>query len=58
LKDFEVRARAERRPELLSEFPAKRVISGFSSKWRAPAIAIFRNWLDYIASRKLERAAR
>ena len=55
LMDFEERARADRRPELLAKFPEKRIIGGLVNRWRPSAVTLFRNWVEYILSQKAAR---
>lgn len=51
LDAFRLRAVADRRPELIDEFPAiesKRLVHS----WRAAAVRIYSNWLAYLASHR------
>lgn len=50
LEGFRERARARRAPELLQEFPFAAVAAALGSPWRPPAVALYRNWLDFIAA--------
>ena len=51
LEQFRARAERDRRPELLDEFPAvdsKRI----AHSWRAAAVRLYSNWLDYLATHR------
>jgi homoserine O-succinyltransferase len=53
LTAFRQRACAERREELFAEFPvpAEAIASG-GTAWRAFAVGIYRNWLNYLSAQK------
>ena len=55
MHSLEGRARSDRREELLADFPAALLASKVTNTWRAPAIAIYRNWLRRLHARKQER---
>ena len=46
---FRERAAAVRDPELLSEFPLAALAAGLEPRWQPGALAIYRNWLRYVA---------
>jgi homoserine O-succinyltransferase len=46
------RALVDRHEALLAEFPVAAASASVTSKWRAGAEALYRNWLAYIAERK------
>ncbi|MGH6672752.1 MAG: homoserine O-succinyltransferase MetA [Xanthobacteraceae bacterium] len=52
---FGKRALAERHPDVLKNFPLRRLEAGLAGGWRASAVAIYENWLDYLKGRKAER---
>ena len=62
LTDFAARAQADRREELLADFPLAAAERGVSDTWRAGAARIYRNWLAHVAAEKARaperRAAR
>jgi homoserine O-succinyltransferase len=49
---FAERARLERRPELMAEFPDAGVAGLDKAPWRKSAIQLYRNWLEIVAERK------
>jgi homoserine O-succinyltransferase len=46
------RALADRREELLEDFPFTRLAAGLTNVWRPAAVAFYRNWLRYLCARK------
>jgi homoserine O-succinyltransferase/O-acetyltransferase len=50
LSAFRDRALAHRRSALLEQFPFAAVAEGLTNSWRPAAVAIYRNWLAFIAS--------
>lgn len=56
LEEFRERAHAQRAPQLLKEFPFAAVASALGTPWRAAAIALYRNWLDFLAAARERRA--
>jgi homoserine O-succinyltransferase len=60
LTDFAARAHADRREDLLAEFPLAAAENGVCAAWRDGAAQIYRNWLAFLATQKThsdERAA-
>jgi homoserine O-succinyltransferase len=53
LQAYKGRAVDDRREETIDLFP-ETVASGLKNGWQASAICVYRNWLDYLASRKAE----
>ena len=51
---FELKARLNRTEDSMSEFPAAREIGEIPQSWKPSSIAIYRTWLNYIASQKRE----
>ena len=49
---FQRRVGAARDPELLAEFPMAALIAGLQGRWQPGAVAIYRNWLKYVAAAK------
>jgi len=50
IEAFRRRAAAARDPELLAEFPMSALADGLEAPWQAGAAAIYRNWLQYVAT--------
>jgi homoserine O-succinyltransferase len=58
LAEFQERARASRSATLLESFPFAPVAAVLRNRWRAAAVALYRNWLGHIvAARAPMRAA-
>ena len=57
LDSFRNEALADRREDLLANFPTALAENGLSMSWRAPASRIYRNWLTYINARKSRQLA-
>jgi homoserine O-succinyltransferase len=60
LAGFAARAQADRREDLLAEFPLAAAEQGVCAGWRDGAAQIYRNWLTFLAAQKTradERAA-
>jgi homoserine O-succinyltransferase len=57
LTTLEERAHADRREELLAEFPLESAAGNVTNTWRPAAESIYRNWLIYIRGQK-EQAAK
>jgi homoserine O-succinyltransferase len=58
LQEFRSRAVAERREQLLSEFPAAQKPTGLKATWRAQAIKLYRNWFAHMAARRAQMEKR
>ena len=56
LEQFRERALAQRAPQLLPQFPFAAAAGTLSNTWRPSAVAIYRNWLDFIASARTRGA--
>lgn len=54
LNDFKEQALSDRSERLLADFPEAALAGTLQNTWRATAVAIYRNWLQYVASRKAE----
>jgi homoserine O-succinyltransferase len=54
LNDFQQAAVAKRREETVALFPEAALVHGLQNTWRSAAISIYRNWLEYVTSRKAE----
>ena len=52
IEQFHRRAESERNPELLSDFPMAPLAAGLEARWQPGAVAIYRNWLKYVAAAK------
>jgi homoserine O-succinyltransferase/O-acetyltransferase len=57
LADFRDVVLSDRREELMEGFPEVALVGGLKSTWRSPAVSIYRNWLQYVASKKAEATA-
>jgi homoserine O-succinyltransferase/O-acetyltransferase len=53
--DFRTRAIADRRDDLLGDFPTQRLVAAIEHSWRTTAICIYRNWIAYLRERKQNR---
>jgi homoserine O-succinyltransferase len=56
LEDFAARACAERREDLLADFPLDVAERGIRHGWREAAARIYANWLAFLAAQKALRA--
>jgi homoserine O-succinyltransferase/O-acetyltransferase len=54
LMNFQRVVLSEPREELMTVFPEAEVVDGLQNGWHACAAAIYRNWLAYMKSRKLQ----
>jgi len=54
LTAFRAQALAERREELIALFPVADVERSLTRPWRAPAVRLYRNWLNFISARKAQ----
>src|SRR5580698_995313 len=57
LSDFRDVALADRREEVMEGFPEAALVGDLKSTWRTSALSIYRNWLQYVASKKTEATA-
>jgi homoserine O-succinyltransferase len=53
LNDFRKTAISDRREETLASFPEGIAVQGLENTWQPSAICIYRNWLQYVESRKI-----
>ena len=56
LEGFRERAIAQRAPELLGQFPFAAAAAALENSWRPASVAIYRNWLDFIAGARTRSA--
>jgi homoserine O-succinyltransferase len=56
--EFETRALKNRREELMEQFPDVSVIGSLGNTWSGAAGLIYRNWFNYVASKKNDKSAR
>jgi homoserine O-succinyltransferase len=56
LEEFKQRSLAQRAPPLIEQFPFAAVADGLTNTWRAAAVTLYSNWLDYIAADRARRA--
>jgi homoserine O-succinyltransferase/O-acetyltransferase len=52
---FRARAVAERKPDLIADFPKSALETGLECPWRPAAIGIYEKWVAYLRARKAER---
>ncbi len=52
LSDFRVKAEGERHEDIMENFPEADVVETLQHSWQPSAAQIYRNWLNYLASRK------
>jgi homoserine trans-succinylase len=54
LDRFQETALANRGEKRMEEFPEAALASSLRNTWRSSAITIYRNWLQYVVSRKAD----
>jgi homoserine O-succinyltransferase len=52
LNEFRETAIADRREDIAGSFPETAVVNGLQNTWQSSAVCIYRNWLQYLESRK------
>jgi homoserine O-succinyltransferase/O-acetyltransferase len=52
---FRARTHAERRADLLADFPMRALEAGLDARWQRSAVGLYQKWLDYLAERKADR---
>jgi homoserine O-succinyltransferase len=52
LTDFRGAVSSDRREEQMEDFPEAAVVGGLQNSWRSPARAIYKNWLQYVVSKR------
>jgi homoserine O-succinyltransferase/O-acetyltransferase len=57
LTDFRDAVPSDRREERIESFPEAAVVGTLQKTWHASSTAIYRNWLQYVVSKKAERTA-
>ncbi len=57
LSDFKEQVISNPREELMTGFPEAAVVDAVRSTWRASAATVYRNWLQYLMSKKANAAA-
>jgi homoserine O-succinyltransferase len=55
LAELQRRAEADRREELIAEFPTEMALRSITNSWHLSAIHFYRNWIDYLRCRKMRR---
>jgi len=58
LDDFRTKAIAERREVTLEAFPGDEVFNTLENGWQESAKQVYRNWLHYLVSRKMDSATK
>jgi homoserine O-succinyltransferase/O-acetyltransferase len=56
LNIFRARAAADRRADLIAEFPFAALETGLEVTWRRSAVGLYRNWIEYLKDRKAQRS--
>lgn len=51
---FQTRVMADRREEIIETFPESEVAQTLQHQWRASATNIYKNWLQYMISKRVE----
>jgi homoserine O-succinyltransferase len=54
LEDFKTAVLSRLHESLTAEFPDREVAEGLQNSWLSSSVAIYHNWLQYIASKKPE----
>src|SRR5437016_3752192 len=57
LSDFRANVLSDPREELLEAFPEAMVVDTLQNAWHSSATSIYRNWLQYVTSRRSETSA-
>jgi homoserine O-succinyltransferase len=57
LKQFRDIALTDRREERMEEFPEAALAGSLRNTWRSSAIGVYRNWLQYVISKKADASA-
>jgi homoserine O-succinyltransferase len=57
LTDFREVVLSDRREELMEGFPEASLVDGLQKTWESSAVSIYRNWLQYVVSKKADRSA-
>jgi homoserine O-succinyltransferase/O-acetyltransferase len=52
---FREQALADRRRDLIENFPTEQIATGLTQPWRAAAIGIYEKWMEYVSGRKSDR---
>ena len=58
LDDFRTKALAERQEMTMEAFPGDQAFGTLQNGWQESARQVYRNWLHYLVSRKMERATK
>jgi len=57
LNEFRETALSDRREETAALFPDAAAVQGLQNTWQPPAACVYRNWLQYVGSRKVDPLA-
>jgi homoserine O-succinyltransferase len=57
LSDFRQKVISDPREELIARFPEAAVVDALRSTWQASAATVYRNWLQYLISKKADAGA-
>jgi homoserine O-succinyltransferase len=55
LTEFQTRALSDRREELIESFPDSDLVGTLQTRWRGSATSIYRNWLQYLLNKDVEK---
>jgi homoserine O-succinyltransferase len=58
LDDFRTKAIVERREATMEAFPGDETFNTLQNGWQESARQVYRNWLHYLLSRKMDRATK
>jgi homoserine O-succinyltransferase len=54
LSDFRDKVVSSPREDLMAEFPEAALVSTLQNTWNSSATGLYRNWLQYVASKKMD----
>jgi homoserine O-succinyltransferase len=57
VNDFRSAVSSDRRAEQMESFPEAALVSGLQNSWRPSAEAIYKNWLQYVVSKRADVSA-
>jgi homoserine O-succinyltransferase len=57
LGEFQMSAMADRREDVMASFPGDAIVGGLRNGWHSTAACVYRNWLQYLGSRKAEESS-
>jgi homoserine trans-succinylase len=57
LTEFRERAAFQPHEELMADFPEAVISNGSQSPWHSAATRVYRNWLEYVVSKRTRKTA-